>query len=325
MSDDTSAEVPVLYHHTRRTKWGAAILASETPTSRDYQFQDGRRRTFKEGFYALLEPYECSEDEAERITHELQQQLDRHETRARIVERARREGRTVYTVSDQIAFFKQRFPQGFADEVYLTDVRGQGDAGRKKRNRDLSVSVAQELLAADRVAERVAEGDHEGLLNAFIEVLNSTDICSPSTDSRPLRKIEGEALAAFGESLQDFLYGEGAVPDRFSRFVNTLIEAGVDKPTWPMVTVPLGLLFPGEHYCIKPSVFRQQARWLAPEVDNAPTPTAAAYGGYRRMCGELNQRLRKAGLEPQDHIDTYGFIWETMRPGVREDLDKAAN
>ena len=45
-----------LYRHTKRPEWGVAILAWERGGRRAYQFEDGRLRKFREGYYSLMKP-----------------------------------------------------------------------------------------------------------------------------------------------------------------------------------------------------------------------------------------------------------------------------
>jgi hypothetical protein len=319
-----SADSPALFQHTRRPEWGLAIIAKEKRDSRDYQFQDGKIRTIKEGYYHLLEEIERPGNDAERIASELGQQMDRLKTRERMLERAKKEGKKIYTVKDQLALFLQRFPGGFQDPMYEEEVRGSGEGGRRKRDRDLALEVAAEKLSLDVLNNHIDNGDVQAVLDAWIAVLGATDIASTSTDSRPLKKLEGQAVVDFAFGARSFLYDEASITERFTNFVGLLFDLGVEKPTWPMITVPLGLLNPTEHYCIKPSVYRTQSRRLAPEISYTTVPTATVYNGYKRMADELNKQLRKAELEPRDNIDIFAFIWETMRPGVRKALESVA-
>ncbi len=319
-----SADTPALYQHTRRPEWGLAIIAKENRDSRDYQFQDGKIRTIKEGFYHLLEAVEKPNDDSSRIVGELELQMDRLATRSRMLERAKKEGKKIFTVKEQLALFTQRFPGGFTDAHYEEEVRGIGEGGRKKRNRDRSLEIAHEKLSLDAINEMIDNGDVEGVRTAWIDVLGSTDIASTSTDARPIKKLEGQAVVDFAYGVRAFLYGDGPLPQRFSTFIALLFDLEVDKPTWPMVTVPLGLVFPNDHYCIKPSVFRTQSRRLAPEISYTTVPSAAVYSGYKRMSDELGRQLRKNGLEPRDNLDVFAFIWETMRPGMRKALEAVA-
>jgi hypothetical protein len=77
---------PTLFRHARRPEWGLAILESETTTHRRFQFQDGQLRTFRRGFYELLEPVDRPLDESLRITEKLEAARDMSIAREEILE-----------------------------------------------------------------------------------------------------------------------------------------------------------------------------------------------------------------------------------------------
>jgi len=314
---------PVLFRHTRRPQWGLAILCSEAKTSRKYQFEDGKSRTFKEGFYHLLEAVDRSEDETDLIVASLSKAMDRSVTRTRIMERAKKEGRNIFTVADQIALFRKQYPGGFQDETYIEQVRqGGGASRRRKKNREAGLEVAQEQLGQQAFDEALLARDYRGIYDAAIKVLSCTDIASTSTDVRPLRKLPDSLKAEFAVTLRDVLYGTDPYEERFGGLMALLEDHEETRPTWPMATVIQGLVHPEEYYCIKPSVFRQQARWLAPELSYSPNPSAGRYRAYHVMADDLKERLKRADLNPVDNLDVYNFIWETMRPGVRKELEE---
>lgn len=322
MSVENDPNRPVLYQHTRRPQWGLAILCGEDKTSRTYQFQDGRTRTFKEGWYELMQPVESAEEETEAIASTLEKAMDRQITRSRIMERAKKEGRNIFTVSDQVALFRKEYPGGFQDPRYIEEVREGGGGGRRrKKNRQAGIEHAQTVLSAEALDKHIAELQYRAVYDAAIATLSKTDIASTSTDVRPLRRLSEELIPEFAVTLRDLLYGEDPYPDRFGGFLALLEDHEDTHPTWPMATVIQGLVHPQEHYCIKPSVFRQQARWLAPELSYSPSPSASRYMQYHDMAEDLKVRLERAELQPMDNLDIYNFIWETMRPGVRKDLE----
>ena len=321
MSVENDSSRTVLYQHARRPQWGLAILCGEDKTSRTFQFQDGRTRTFKEGWYQLMEPVEVEEDETNSIADNLSKAMDRQITRSRIMERAKKEGRNIFTVSDQIALFRKQYPEGFTDPRYIEEVREGGGGGRRrKKNRQAGIEHAQTTLSLEALDSLIGEYNYRAVYEAAIAVLSKTDIASTSTDVRPLRRLPDELIPEFAVTLRDLLYGEDSYQDRFGGYLALLEDHEETRPTWPMATVLQGLVHPQEHYCIKPSVFRQQARWLAPELSYSPTPSADRYEQYRAMAEDLKVRLSRGGLEPVDNLDIYNFIWETMRPGVRKDL-----
>lgn len=324
MTAELDPTQPVLYQHTRRPQWGLAILCNESKTSREFQFQDGKTRKFKEGFYHLMEPVDKPTGEADELVYKLQKALDRSVTRERIMERAKKEGRNIFTVADQIALFKKSFPGGFQDPRYIEEIREGGGGRRRKKNRQAGLDLAETQLSVDVLDDLIGKGEWKAVYDNAVNVLKSTDIASTSTDVRPLRKLPEELYAEFAVTLRDLLYGEDPYAERLGGFLALLEDNEDTKPTWPMATVIQGLVHPHEHYCIKPSVFRQQARWLAPELSYSPTPSAGRYNKYRLMAEDLKARLAKADLEPADNVDVFCFIWETMRPGVRKDLKAVA-
>lgn len=58
-----------------------AILAFERPTKRGYQFEDGKLRLFKEGFYHLMKPVDRPADETMELVAQLDGKLARAKAR----------------------------------------------------------------------------------------------------------------------------------------------------------------------------------------------------------------------------------------------------
>ena len=71
----TDDNAPTLYAHSKRPRWGFAILAWEGREQRRYQFQDGQLRTFKRGYYELLEEVEDPVERAVDIVRDLKAML----------------------------------------------------------------------------------------------------------------------------------------------------------------------------------------------------------------------------------------------------------
>ncbi len=55
-SEASPGGLPTLYRHSKRDAWGYAVLAEEQVGRRTFHFEDGRRRTFKIGWYELMKP-----------------------------------------------------------------------------------------------------------------------------------------------------------------------------------------------------------------------------------------------------------------------------
>ena len=94
MSGDvlTGLDGVALYRHSRREQWGLAILALEEGDRRRYQFEDGRMRTFKKGYWRLLVEVSRPDDETRTIVGDLISKLDVSVARRELVAEARRSG-----------------------------------------------------------------------------------------------------------------------------------------------------------------------------------------------------------------------------------------
>ncbi len=313
------SDYDVLYEHSRRPEWGLAVLTSEDRTSRSYQFTDGKIRVFKEGYYDLLTPTARPAAEQRQARDDLDEMLRRAESKERLADRTKSDGRLQISVASQVSLFRKLFPGGFEDPGYLERVRGLAcDSSGRNGGPD-----AARALLLERVSEAVLNNlasaeDWATLYDLIIQGLHTSEIVSSSSDIRPLRRVPDEERAAVCKAFVDLIYGKGDFGVRFDAFVMSVDGQEGGRATWPMCTVVLGLLHPSEHYCIKPSVFRQQARFLIPDKEYAPHPTAAGYEEYRAMAEDLKERITKAGLAPKDNLDVYGFIFETMRPGLKE-------
>lgn len=312
------ADQPVLFEHTRRPEWGLAVLTNEDRTHRYFQFQDGELRTFKDGYYHLIVPTERSAEEVERARSELSELLRKSESRERASEKSRAEGKSQISVHDQVSLFKKLYPGGFDDPTYIEKVRALPAEGGRNGGPDAARALAVERLSADRLRGLVAAEAWTELYEAIIAGLQASEIVSSSSDIRPLRRVPEEERPQVCRAFVELLHGEGDFSPRFDAFRTAVDGDSTGRATWPMITVLVGLLYPEAHYCVKPSVFRQQARFLMPDTEYEPAPTAAGYQAYKSMADDLRERIVKAGLAPKDNLDVYGFIFETMRPGLKD-------
>lgn len=312
------ADQPVLFEHTRRPEWGLAVLTNEDRTHRYFQFQDGEVRTIKEGYYHLIVATERSEEDIEKARVELADLLRKSESRERASEKSRAEGKSQISVHDQVTLFKKLYPAGFEDPAYVEKVRALPAEGGRNGGPDAARALAVERLDAERLRGLVASESWSDIYEAIISGLQASEIVSSSSDIRPLRRVPEEERPEVCRTFVELLHGEGDFAPRFDAFRTAVDGAAGGRATWPMITVLVGLLYPEEHYCVKPSVFRQQARFLMPDTEYEPAPTAAGYQAYKVMADDLRERIVKAGLAPKDNLDVYGFIFETMRPGLKE-------
>lgn len=302
----------VLYRHRKCPQWGLAVLAWENIDKRGYQFEDGNLRVFKSGFYTLLEDVEPPADQSRRVLEFLNRTLGRSQAVAKAASR----DVVLIPFTDQVTYFKAQYPGGFLDKVWLEKIRGDGVARPLKRHRNPALARAKEQLSASALDRMIADQDHAGVINALTEVLEQTNLVT-ATKLKPLSSALHYHQQTIALAVRELLHGEEDFSPRFSSWVNSM-----GKPSWELATAPLALINPGEHICVKPSVFEQQALWLSPRLRHVRLPRGETYQHYLKMAVAIFEQLESAELKPQDLMDVYDFIDVTLRPATRKLLAK---
>ncbi len=309
---DASNEFRQLLVHTKRPQWGLAILASANEEIRQYQFQDGKLRSFKPAFTHLFEAVDKPLDVALPIIEELEARADRVLARKSRPQAEQSTSDTSFT--DQLALFGAFYPGGFPGETFTHEFRSP-PSGKKplKRHLDSSIARAQELLGKQRLETLLGAGQFADVHSAAIATLRGSTLVTPQARSG-LEALPPEGIERFALSLRDVLHGETPYAHRFAGFVAALTPVGADYPHWSMATALPALVDPVNHICVKPGALRKQALWMAPQLRYERVPTAGLYERFRKMCRDVEGRLREAGHEPRDLIDVREFIWVTLRP-----------
>lgn len=316
-----TTDLPALFAHRARPKWGLAILAWEGNDKRRYQFQDGKARTFKEGFYRFLEEVDRPFDVTASVVAELERMLEVSVGRDRQIEQAQATGRTLITLEDQVKIFLLCYPGGFQDPAYEDDLRGV-EGRTLKRHLDPAVVLASELFSEERLAELEGKDDVSAFLTETSALLGSTSLTSGKAHAGLFEALPPERGPDFVAALKGLLYAETKVEARFDALVAVLTHGDI-SPTWQLASAFGALALPMEHIYVRPSVFRDQARWMAPQIDDGSKVCGSVYARYRNMGMRIMKRLREADLKPRDLLDVYGFMWTTLRPKGRELLEEA--
>ena len=311
--------VEPLYAHTKRPSWGLAILAFEGRERRRYQFQDGVLRTFKRGYYELMEPVDEPYDTARDIVRDLKSRLRIERARLSPEPTPKSVGRII-SFDDQIRIFAAFYPEGFQDAGWTAEVRG-GEGKRLKRHRLPAVADAHRLLAKEELAKLIQKKDFETVRDQLMSVLACTDLTS-SKDTAPLRHLPAEHLPDLARVVADLLHGDAPYDERFAAWLEVLGRTPDERVSWPLATAPSALVHPAEHVAIKPSIFRDQAQWMAPSMPYDAHPSPGAYERFLKMATEVSNRLEREGLSPVDLLDVYDFVWTTLRPKGRKKLEE---
>lgn len=310
-NDDEHGDITI-FRHRKCTDWGHGILAWQRDTKRGVQFEDGKLRVFKEGYYHLLEEVDLPLDRTHRILARLDRALGRREA----ARRCGMDGAALLSIEDQIKIFALQYPAGFQGDAWTKKMRGPGTKKSLKRHRDPAIRVAAELLAEDTLAGHISEERHDLVLEATLTVLKTTSLVTPA-QLRSLQALPPHRHARFAQSLQELLYGEGERRRCFEEFVRAMGD-----PCWELATALPALVHPDTDVCVHARRFKQQALWMAPRMEHARSPNAAAYQRYLAMACAMRDKLQKAGLEPRDLLDVLDFIHSTLTPSARKLLER---
>jgi len=312
-----------LYAHVKRPRWGLAILASQSEDKREYQFQDGTQRIIKEGYWDLMQPVDQPADRAVKIVRELKSMLRAARSREAAAGSPKKAGPPPISFEEQLNFFRAKlYPEGMASDAWKSKVRGDGAKKRRKRHRDAAIAHAQELLSKDELKRLHEAGEYGEVRKRLHAVLTATDLTA-SSDTAPLRKLPEAAEKELSEHTIHMLYGEGPFASRFDRFVTTLSAKTDERVRWPLASALASLVHPQEHVCIKPNVFREQARYMAPSFRYTPTPAGASYVRLQDVAKSVRKKLEDAGEPVRDLLDVFDFIHETLRPKSRKEIEAA--
>jgi hypothetical protein len=318
-SPDTSTATeapaaPALYRHTKRPEWGLAVVAWQRDGKRGYQFEDGELRVFTRQFFTLLEEVDRPADRAAATIASLQRLLG--------VSEERRGGGSAERIvpqrpsfEDQLEIFRQEFPAGFDDEEWLQHMRGKGAQRHLKRHRNAVIEQAQRELAKEQLAE-LSERPEE-ITDRLVAVLTNTDLLT-AAELKLFTKLSPNGKQQLGTALVELLHGDGGYELRFERFVAAL-DAALPKnkqPSWQLATLPMALFDPKNHVCVRPSGFKEQARWMAPRLTFTKTPNAPTYGRILDMAMAVKAELESSGDPAKDMLDVHDFIKTSLRPSA---------
>jgi len=301
-----------LVRHSKRPEWGVALLAWERGSTRAYQFEDGRLRKIREGYYKLLEPADDLGERAPRIRKNLKRVINAgDDSDVKVIE-------AVAPFSAQVALFKRLYPGGFEDPQWIEDHRRPSGAPLKRHRGPIS-EEAKEALSKSRCEEALASDGHEELADIIADLLARTDL-APISHAKALKGLDPEEKKRYVEAVVRLLHGEEAGDRYFKEYVDTLRELFDERPNWRIATVLPGIFDPHAHVVVRRSAFLRQAGSIAPTARYSRRATAGSYKNFLRVATGTRKRLATAGHEPRDLLDVHDFVWATLRTAALEHL-----
>ncbi len=290
-----------LYRHSARPQWGAALLIRDSGDYLIFQFEDGEQRKFQRAFTHLFE----------RVIGEDSSALRAVVRRPPPPKTPRPAPRTpVMSFDDQVRVFRSLYPAGFADPSYLSTWRGE-ETRVLKRHLNPVVARAQSTLGRSAISQLMGAQRYTDIHTALVELFTATSLITAPAGARTLGALAPEHHATFAGALAALLHGEGG--PQIEHYLEALERLGLTV-SWPMLTVPLGLVHPTEQAFVWHTVVQLQADILSPEERYSRRPDPAAYARALALARRTEEGLTAAGLTARDLLDVGVFTWETLRP-----------
>lgn len=308
----TDVNVPTLFKHTKKEDWGLGIVLRRLDDRIEMQFQDGRQRTFKYGFYHLFEAVDRRLDVAMGI-------VDALRSMSGDTTSARSDRKQPITLEEQVAFFRDVFPEGFGGEDYAEAHRGDERKRPLKRHRDALVASAKEHLAKKALLDALKNEDPAAVHAAAGKVVASTDLVKVG-ERKAFLDIDEKMHEPVANALQALLHGNSALVPRIDAVVAWLERSLGETPSWELVTVLLGALHPHDHVVVRENVFSRQAVFMAPGLTIPKRPMGILYERLLSMAKSVREHLEEEGLKPRDLLDVHDFMWLTLKPASQRTI-----
>lgn len=302
-----------LYRHVKRPEWGVAILAWEKGKRRGYQFDDGKLRKIRKGYYSFMEPVTEIHGSEQSVVADLREAIAANKgARKKTLEPSA-------TFEQQLEIFRTMYPGGFQDGDWIEDHRKGAGGKELKRHRDPAMKKTQELLSKERCAELISEGRHLELTADTLGILAKTSLV-PVKTVRALKGLDDEEKVEFAESVRTLLHGKEKFGRRFTLHLRFLRRVLGVRPSWRLATALPALMFPDEHVCVRRTAFLRQAGTIAPAAVYTRKPRRRSYANFRAVAFAVKERLEAAGHTPRDMLDVREFIWATLRNAALKHL-----
>jgi hypothetical protein len=306
---EPNASAPTLFRHSLREKWGLGMVIRKLDDRVQMQFQDGRKRTFVERFYPLIEAVDRPLDTTMGIVAGLRSMFEGMDDGPRPTNERRKDP---VSLDEQILYFRELFEDGFQSAEYAETHRGDGRKRPLKRHRDAAVEKAREVLPKKAFA-----GDPSEVHAAASAVLKLTDLV-PAKERKAFAAIDEAHHESIATTLRALLYGESKLTNRFDAWVRALERALGEAPSWQLATSLPGLIRADQHPAVRIGIYQRQAKWMAPGLRTSERPMGLLYTRLTSMMEAMRERLIEKGLQPRDLLDVRDFMWLTLKPAGRK-------
>jgi hypothetical protein len=133
---------------------------------------------------------------------------------------------------------------------------------------------------------------------------------------------DGDRRRTLAVAVADLLHGPASFGARLDHFVTAFERAFGRAPGWQLATALPALVHPKEHICVRPTTFREQAKWMSPRLAIPKAPSGASYLRCLSMAKLVSNKLAADAESPRDLMDVYDFMRLTTRPAAKQLLGK---
>jgi hypothetical protein len=312
---------PALFEHAKRREWGLSIIAWESNTKRGYLFENGQLRILAEQFYSMMREVDRPHDEIQALYDALKPELEAARSEAGVRAPSVRRPSTAISFDDQLMVFRAEYPGGFQDPAWLETQRGVGVKKPLARHRESSIEKARAKLSAQELRAKLGQQQYRAVLDDVFATLRQTDLVT-GPELAGLETDDSEHRRALATAVTELLHGEAGFVTRFDHFVAAFERTFRRAPGWQLSTALSALLHPADHVCVRPTSFREQAKWMSPRLAIPKVPTGTSYMRCLSMAKLVSSRLTELAETPRDLMDVYDFMRVTTRPAAKQLIAK---
>lgn len=318
-----ATSVPTIYRSESQPQWGRGTVTEEAGDKVVVVFEhESSPKTFKKAMLDKgLTAVEMTPNEARELEEKLRgkrrpavltsaEKKKRDEKKAK-TSAAKRATASFATFEAQLERFTTLYPDGFADERFISEERGDPKMSGKGGFKEAAMALVQTELTAAKFDDGVA-GE---LFDAAKKAIQLANIAFPMEGAIPFGNIAEDDRGPMLTALKELLHGTSDYSERFEAFIKSLKlkdkQGKAKAATWPIATLLPALNNPSEHVAVKPTAFASQAALLGQDLQKSQALTGAGYARFLDVAKRTQELLTNKGQKPRDLMDVYSFISRT--------------
>ncbi|CAA6826450.1 MAG: Unknown protein [uncultured Thiotrichaceae bacterium] len=201
-----------------------------------------------------------------------------------------------------IDHFLTQFPEGFHGDKFM-------DTERKTKME--AHLLGTELLGKERLADLLEAGEYWQICEYARKVINKTTLIFPTEKAALKNALENEATQeAFAKSLNELLYSEEPIKERFMDFARHLERINAAK--WTLATYFLFIMFPEQYIFVKPTMSQNSANVSRFDLHFKTKLNWQTYEAALKYAMYLRRALDK-DHGPRDMMDIQSFMWSIAK------------